>query len=303
MTSTTPTRPNPPSAPSPPLRWFITGASGGLGRELVRAALDAGDEVIASARHAHTLSELTVTHPDRLHIERLDITDPDAVTATIARVLATHGRIDVVVNNAGYSVVGASEEMTDAQLHHQLAILLYAPIQITRAFLTPMRRQGGGRIIQISSVGGQITTPGSSAYHAGKWGLEGYTDGLAKEVAEFGIYPTIVEPGGMRTNFATNIQTTTPIDAYENGTVGAFRRQITSAGPEVYRNDPAKLARAIVATTRDPHPPLRLAFGGDAYEMIHTALTTQIHALENQRELAFSVASETETSSRGDSNP
>jgi NAD(P)-dependent dehydrogenase (short-subunit alcohol dehydrogenase family) len=272
------------------LQWFITGASGGLGRELVRAALAAGDSVIAAARRPDALRDLTDAHPDRLVLEPLDVTDLADVTATVTRVLSTRDRIDVVVNNAGYSVVGATEEMTQSQLDHQLAILLHAPIQITRAFLAPMRQQGGGRIIQISSVGGQVTTPGSSAYHAGKWGLEGFTEALAQEVAEFSIYPTIVEPGGMRTNFAANIQTTTPIGAYERGVVGTFRRRITTAGPEVFGNDPAKLARAIVESTRNPAPPLRLTLGGDAYEMIHATLNTRIEALQAQRELAHSVA-------------
>jgi NAD(P)-dependent dehydrogenase (short-subunit alcohol dehydrogenase family) len=157
-----------------------------------------------------------------------------------------------------------------------------------------MRRQGGGRIIQISSVGGQITTAGSSAYHAGKWGLEGFTEALAREVAEFGIHPTIVEPGGMRTNFATNIQIATPIDAYERGTVGTFRRWIRSAGPEVFPNDPAKLARAIFDTSRDPEPPLRLTLGRDAHDMIDTALKARIDALHAQRDLASSVALDAE---------
>jgi NAD(P)-dependent dehydrogenase (short-subunit alcohol dehydrogenase family) len=294
MTSTTSTGPTHRQPPTPPLRWFLTGASGGLGRELVRAALAAGDSVIATARRPEALLDLTDTHPDRLVVEPLDLADPADITATLTRVLSTHGRVDVVVNNAGYSVVGATEEMTQSQLDHQLAILLHAPIQITRAFLTPMREQGGGRIIQISSVGGQITTAGSSAYHAGKWGLEGFTEALAQEVAEFGIYPTIVEPGGMRTNFAANIQTTTPIDAYQQGAVGTFRRWITTAGPEVYANDPAKLARAILDTTRQTHPPLRLTLGGDAYDMIHNTLHARINALRAQRDLAHSVAFETD---------
>jgi NAD(P)-dependent dehydrogenase (short-subunit alcohol dehydrogenase family) len=285
MTSTPPPHP----APVPPLRWFVTGASGGLGRELVGTALDAGDRVVATARRPETLHDLLDAHPDRLTVVHLDLTVPDEITETLTRALAA-GRIDVVVNNAGYSVVGATEEMTDAQVEHQLAILLRAPIQVTRAVLAPMREQGGGRIIQISSVGGQITTPASSAYHAGKWGLEGFTEALAKEVAEFGIYPTIVEPGGMRTNFAANIQTTAPSPAYERGAVGTFRAFITSAGPEVFTGDPRKLARAIFDTTREPRPPLRLTLGGDAYDMISKALHDRLDVLATQRELARSVA-------------
>ena len=306
MTSTPfpqPTPPAPRPAPAPPLRWFITGASGGLGRELVQTALDAGDSVIATVRRSDTLRGLAEAYPELLTVEQLDLTDASAVNQTVSRVTATPGRIDVVVNNAGYSIVGATEEMTDAQLDHQLAILLRAPIQITRAFLAPMREQGGGRIIQLSSVGGQITTPASSAYHAGKWGLEGFTEALAQEVAEFGIYPTIVEPGAMRTNFAANIQTTTPTPAYEHGAVATFRQWVTTAGPEVYTGDPAKVARAIFDTTRDPQPLLRLTLGADAYNMIHTALRNRLDNLEAQQELAHSVAFNTVTSPPTNSQP
>jgi len=290
MTSTPDARSEHTSSPRPPQRWFITGASGGLGRALVQEALEAGDTVVATVRRPDALRELTDAHPGRLHVERLDVTDRAAVTATVSRVLAEHGHIDVVVNNAGYTIVGAAEELTDAELEHQLATLLYAPMQITRAFLGPMRERGAGRIIQISSLGGQVAFPASSAYHAGKWGLEGFTEAVAQEVAEFGVRLTIVEPGGMGTDFGANMRTAAANDAYERGSVGEFRRWLTSAGSDVFRADPAKVARVIFDTTRDPEPPLRLALGGDAYDMVHQALRGRLDALESQRELARSVA-------------
>jgi NAD(P)-dependent dehydrogenase (short-subunit alcohol dehydrogenase family) len=153
-----------------------------------------------------------------------------------------------------------------------------------------MRERGGGRIIQISSLGGQVAFPASSAYHAGKWGLEGFTEAVAQEVAEFGVRLTIVEPGGMGTDFGANMRTAAAIGAYEHGGVGEFRRWFTTAGPEVFRADPAKVAQVIFNTTRDPEPPLRLALGVDAYDMVQQALRGRLDALEAQRELAHSVA-------------
>ena len=290
MTSTPDARSEHTSALSPPLRWFITGASGGLGRALVQEALEAGDTVVATVRRPDALRELTEAHPDRLHVELLDVTDSAAVATTVGRVLAEHGHIDVVVNNAGYTIVGAAEELTDAELDHQLATLLHAPLQITRAFLGPMREHGVGRIIQVSSLGGQVSFPASSAYHAGKWGLEGFTEAVAQEVAEFGVRLTIVEPGGMGTDFGVNMRTAAAIGAYERGSVGEFRRWLTTAGSDVFRADPAKVARVIFDTTRAPEPPLRLALGADAYEMLQQALRGRLDALEAQRELAQSVA-------------
>lgn len=165
-----------------------------------------------------------------------------------------------------------------------------APIQITRAFLKRMREQGGGRIIQITSVGGQMATPVSSPYHAAKWGLEGFTEGVSQEVAEFGIRFTIVEPGGMRSGFQSNLKWTTETPTHRDATVGKVRRQIATLDDSVFIVDPAKLARAIFETTRSSEPPLRLTLGPDAYDMIHAALKTRLERLESQEELARSMA-------------
>jgi NAD(P)-dependent dehydrogenase (short-subunit alcohol dehydrogenase family) len=172
----------PPLADKPVRHWFITGASGGLGRQLTEHALRQGDRVTATVRRLTALDDLRAEHGDRLAVEVLDVTHPSDIDAVTGRVIAA-GPVDIVVNNAGYSVMGATEEMTHEQVEHQLETLLHAPIRITRAFLKPMREQGGGRIIQISSMGGQMGAPISSAYHAGKWGLEGFTEGVSREVA------------------------------------------------------------------------------------------------------------------------
>ena len=269
--------------------WFITGASSGLGRHIAQLALSKGDTVTGTVRHLNALEDVQKAHGDRLVIERLDVTSKAEVAHAVQRTL-DRARVDVVVNNAGGSLIGATEEMTDEQIQQQIALNLIAPIQITRAFLKPMREQGGGHIIQLSSVGGQVAYPMSSAYHAAKWGLEGFTEGVSQEVAEFGIHFTLVEPGGMRTGFQANLKYTDEIAAYKNGVVGKMRRWLAQAGDDVYIDDPAKLALAIFDAAHSPKPPLRLTLGPDAYDTIHEALNDRLKRLEGQEALARSVA-------------
>ena len=179
------------------------------------------------------------------------------MAAVVDRTLRS-GPVDIVVNNAGYAVVGAAEEMTVEQVRDQIEVLLLAPMLITRAFLPSMREQGGGRIIQISSMGGQVAIPTHSAYHAGKWGLEGFSESVGREVADFGIHVTLVEPGGTRTGFASALRYTEETAAYRDNVVGRTRRRLEATGDDVLTGDPAKLAAVIYRTTRDPNPPLRL---------------------------------------------
>jgi NAD(P)-dependent dehydrogenase (short-subunit alcohol dehydrogenase family) len=270
-------------------RWFITGGSGGLGRHLAEHALAHGDRVVATVRRSAALDDLRATYGDRLTVEILDVTRPAEVDAVIARTLAG-GPVDIMVNNAGYGLVGATEEMTVEQIRDQVETLLLAPMLITRAFLTPMREQGGGRIIQISSMGGQVGSSVFSAYHAGKWGLEGFTEGVSREVAEFGIRFTIVEPGGTRTGFAPGLRMTNDTGIYRDTAVGRERRWLETAKDEDMTGDPAKLAAAIYDTTRLEVPPLRLTLGADAYAAVHAALTERLTALEAQKDVAASVA-------------
>jgi NAD(P)-dependent dehydrogenase (short-subunit alcohol dehydrogenase family) len=277
----------PPLADKPVRHWFITGASGGLGRQLTEHALGQGDRVTATVRRPAALDDLRAEYGDRLAVEILDVTRPADIDAVTGRVIAA-GPVDIVVNNAGYSVMGATEEMTHEQVEHQLETLLHAPIRITRAFLKPMREQGGGRIIQISSMGGQMGAPISSAYHAGKWGLEGFTEGVSLEVAGFGIRFTIVEPGGTSTGFLSALNYTTETDAYRDTPVGEMRRWLLS-DPGL-TGDPAKVAAAVYDTTRVAAPPLRLTLGADSYDAVHAALTERLGALEAQKDLAASVA-------------
>ncbi|MFE9644298.1 SDR family oxidoreductase [Streptomyces sp. NPDC006365] len=269
--------------------WFVTGASGGLGRHLTEYALQRGDRVTATVRRPAALQDLRETYGDRLTLETLDITRSPDIDKVIGKTLQS-APVDIVVNNAGYAVVGAAEEMTVEQIRDQIEVLLLAPMLITRAFLKPMREQGGGRIIQISSMGGQIGTPTHSSYHAGKWGLEGFTESVSREVADFNIHLTLVEPGATRTGFASALRYTTESTPYRDNAVGQTRRYLETADESVFTGDPAKLAAAIYDTTRHPNPPLRLALGSDTYNAIHTALTERLTALETQKELAASVA-------------
>ncbi|GAB2581086.1 SDR family oxidoreductase [Streptomyces capparidis] len=269
--------------------WFVTGASGGLGRRITECALQRGDRVTATVRRPAALDELRGTYGDRLTVETLDLTRPGDVGEVIGRTLRTEP-VDIVVNNAGYAVVGAAEEMTDEQVRDQIEVLLLAPMLITRAFLKPMRKQGGGRIVQISSMGGQIGVPTHSAYHAGKWGLEGFTESVSREVRDFGIHLTLVEPGATRTGFSSALRYTAETAVYRDGAVGRTRRHLETADDSAFTGDPAKLAAAIHDTTRHPDPPLRLTLGSDAYDAIHTALTERLTALGTQKDLAASVA-------------
>ncbi|WP_158168791.1 SDR family oxidoreductase [Mycolicibacterium smegmatis] len=269
--------------------WFITGASGGLGRQLTECALRRGDRVTATVRRAAALADLRDAYGDRLTVEVLDLGKPDDIPAVIERTLLT-GPVNIVVNNAGYVVVGAAEEMTVEQIRDQVEVLLMAPILITRAFLKPMREQGRGRIIQISSMGGQVAVPTHSAYHAAKWGLEGFTESVSREVAEFGIRLTLVEPGGTRTGFASAMQYTVESEPYRQTAVGQTRRVLENADDSAFTGDPEKIAAVIYDSTRNPDPPLRLTLGDDSYHAIRVALTERLAALDESRELSASVA-------------
>ncbi|WAE75801.1 SDR family oxidoreductase [Streptomonospora nanhaiensis] len=269
--------------------WFVTGASGGLGRHLTEHALRSGDRVTATVRRPSALDDLRRTYGDRLSVEVLDLARPDDVEEVVGRTLRA-GPVDIVVNNAGYAVVGAAEEMTAEQIRDQIEVLLLAPMMITRAFLKPMREQGGGRIIQISSVGGQVGIPTHSAYHAGKWGLEGFTESVSREVRDFGIHLTLVEPGATRTGFASALDYTTETAAYRDNAVGPIRRHLETADGSAFTGDPARIAAVVHDTTRHPDPPLRLALGSDTYDAVHAALTERLTALVSQKDLAASVA-------------
>ncbi|PKV97492.1 short-subunit dehydrogenase [Amycolatopsis echigonensis] len=242
---------------SAPRHCFVTGGSGGLGRPLVREALDRGDYVTRRPGGQNALPA-----SPRLVVERRDLTRPAEVAAVIDRTQRARP-VDVVVNNAGSAVVGAAEEMTPGEIRHQIEALLLAPLLITRAFLGPMRERGGRRIIQISSMGGQLGSPAHSAYHAGKRGLEGYTESVSREVADFGIHLTVAQLGGARTGFVPALRYTTETEPCRDNPVGRPRRSLQSLEDSDLPGDPAKIAALRYETTLQPNPSLRLSLGSD----------------------------------------
>ena len=268
--------------------WFITGASSGFGRILTEKLLARGDRVAATVRRESSLDDLRVQHGDRLWIAILDVTDADAVRRVIDRAFAELGRIDVVVSNAGYGLFGAAEEVTDAQVRHQIDTNLVGSIAVIRACLSHLRAQGGGRVLQLSSEGGQITYPSFSLYHATKWGIEGFVEAVAKEVAPFGIAFTLVEPGPTGTNFGAGLVRPEPMAVYENTPVGEVRRALASGSFKV-TGDAGKMVAAIIASADGSAPPLRLTLGSIAYGSIRTALADRLAVLESQKAIALST--------------
>jgi NAD(P)-dependent dehydrogenase (short-subunit alcohol dehydrogenase family) len=190
-----PSNMHPPSSVDARRNWLITGTSSGFGRALTEQLLARGDRVVATLRKVDALNDLKAAHGDRLHVMALDVTDGNAIQRVVDAAFATLGRIDVVISNAGYGLLGAVEEVTDAQIRHQLDTNVLGSIRLARAALPHLRKQGGGRLMQLSSMGGHIAFPALSLYHTSKWAIEGFYESLAQEVASFNIQTTLVEPG------------------------------------------------------------------------------------------------------------
>jgi len=253
--------------------WLVTGASSGFGRAIAEAAVAAGDTVVGAARRTEALDDLVRAHPGQVEAVRMDVTSPEA-PAVVDQVVDRHGRLDVLVNNAGRTQVGALEETTAEELRYLFDLHFFGPAALTKAVLPHMRRQGGGTVVQMSSVGGQITGPGFGAYCATKFALEGLTQTLRQEV-DFGVRFLIVEPGAFRTGLfdpgAAYLSKELPEYA---DTVGPTRGYVTGGGGS-QPGDPAKAAAAILTALDTPLPPLRLALGGDAVDSIRAELDTR----------------------------
>lgn len=254
--------------------WLITGASSGFGRAITEAAVAADDIVIATARNASALAGLAASHPGQVEALALDVTDAEAVEAAVADVISRHGRIDVLVNNAGRGHVGALEETSDAELRSLFEVHVFGPAALTRAVLPHMRSRRSGAIVQMSSMGGQMSFAGFAAYSATKFALEGMSEALADEVRPLGIKVLIVEPGAFRTRFfGSNTASTELPSADYAATVGATRR-MTETSDGIQPGDPAKAAAAILTAIDAPSTPLRLPLGDDAVDAISEHLST-----------------------------
>ena len=252
-------------------RWFITGANSGFGLALTHAALSAGDEVVAAVRRPRTLGELAASSDGRLTVVELDVRDADARR----RAADAAGRVDVLVNNAGYGIVGAIEETGEAELRDAMDVMFFGPVELTRLVLPQMRERRAGTIVQLSSMGGMLSFPGVGAYCAAKGALELASEALAGEVAPLGIKVLIVEPGAFRTGFAAP----TALRAVESrigdydATAGTTRDSLpTSHGSQ--EGDPAKAAAAVLEVLGWKEPPLRLALGNDAVDEIRRKLAS-----------------------------
>lgn len=272
--------------------WLITGSSSGFGLGLVQQLLARGDRVAATLRKPHALDALKAQYGDALWIATLDITDSTAVREVVDAAFAALGRIDVVVSNAAYGLFGAGEEVTDAQLRQQLDTNLIGSIQLIRAALPHLRAQGGGRILQVSSEGGQIAYPNFGLYHASKWGIEGFVEAVAQEVAPFGIQMTLIEPGPTGTGFAAGLVNVTPMSAYVDTPSGAIRRALSGEDPDngfAIDGDPDKMVQAMMACALQPTAPRRLLLGSGAYARVRHALLTRLAELDAQQSITCAM--------------
>lgn len=243
--------------------WLITGSSRGFGRSLAEAVLAHGDHLMATARTPEHLSDLVARYGDQIRTHALDVTHPEQARTVVASTVEAFGRLDVVVNNAGYATVGSIEETPEEDWQAQIATNLWGVIHVTRAALPVLRKQRSGHILQMSSIGGRFGTEGLGPYQTAKWGVEGFSEVLSREVAPLGIKVTLIEPGGFRTDWAgSSMSSITPGEDYQN-TVGAlYQRLRASAGKE--QGDPAKAAQAMITIVYEEQPPLRLLLGSGA---------------------------------------
>jgi len=242
--------------------WFITGASRGFGRVWAKAALSRGDKVVVTARSLDSLDDFKA-HGDAALPLALDVTDRAAVLATVAQARRHFGRLDVVVNNAGYGLFGTLEETTEAQARMQMETNFFGTLWVIQAALPILRAQGAGHLLTVSSLSGVITFPTASLYVASKWALEGLCDSLSKEVADFGLKSTLIEPGGYDTDWrGSSAQHTTKLDAY-----AGLRARLAATMGKRNLGDPAATAQAILAVVDAKEPPSRILLGANAVDI------------------------------------
>jgi NAD(P)-dependent dehydrogenase (short-subunit alcohol dehydrogenase family) len=259
--------------------WFITGSSRGLGRELTAAVLASGDFVAATARNISALDDLMEKFPEQLYPLTLDVNDKDAIYQAAADTVARFQRIDVLVNNAGFGITGSLEAFTEQQVENQLRTNLFAPIDITRAVLPYMHQQGSGRIFQISSIGGRIGTAGLTIYQAAKFGLSGFSEALAGEVAPLGIHVTCIEPGGFRTDWGGASMTYARKFAGYESTVDQIAAYFRS-NKYIPVGDPEKAAKVLIDLAVHPDPPVHLVLGSEAAGLLRNSESAKMLEFE-----------------------
>ncbi|MHB9863413.1 SDR family oxidoreductase [Streptomyces sp. YIM S03343] len=266
--------------------WFITGTSRGFGRAFAESALERGDKVVATARNISSLDDLVAEYGDDAVLPlALDVTDKAAVTAAVMAAREKFGRLDVVVNNAGYGMFGMVEEITEQQLRDQMETNLFGAFWVTQAVLPAMREQGSGHIVQISSVGGVAAFPSLGAYHASKWALEGFSEALAQEVGGLGINVTIVEPGGFSTDWGgSSAAHAAQLPAYDH-----VRAAIAARLGDARYGDPSDAAAALLQIVDAENPPLRVFFGTEPIEIVEPLYAQRLKTWDDWRHVSRSA--------------
>lgn len=267
--------------------WFVTGSSRGLGRSFVEAALARGDRVAATARNTRSLDGLVAAHGGGVLPLELDVTDRAAAFAAVNRAREHFGRLDVIVNNAGYAQVGAVEELSERELRDQMETNLFGAVWVVQAALPHLREQRSGHIVQLSSAAGVIAMPLGGAYHASKWALEGLNEALAGEVAGHGVKVTIIEPGGFATRDGKNPDPLANGHMAENNPAyDALRGRLGAVTAKQPAGDPAAAAQALLKIVDADEPPLRVLFGQGFYPMVQKAYADRLKTWDDWQELS-----------------
>lgn len=269
--------------------WFVTGSARGLGRAIVEVALAAGDRVVATARNPERLNDLVERYGEAILPARLDVTDYAAVQETVDLATSAFGRLDIVVNNAGYGDLASVEDTTMDSFRAQIETNFFGVVNVTKAVLPLLRKQGTGHLFQVSSLGGRIAGAGLTAYQAAKWAVGGFSIGLAQELAPFGVKVTVLEPGGMRTDWAGSSMTIPPISEPYHKSIGGFAALLN----ELSGSEPTnthKVGEVIRDLANRADAPVRLLLGTDAVPFARMAAVELANEDEKWRELSLSVS-------------
>src|SRR6202045_3888826 len=272
--------------------WLITGSGNGLGRDIAEAALAAGNSVVAGARRTEELAPLVAQYGERVKPARLEVRDEAAAKTAVQLAVRSFGRLDVLVNNAGYGQFAPFEQMSPEDFQAVVDTCFYGVVYTTRAAVPVMRKQKSGHIFQVSSVGGRLAVPGNTPYHAAKWAVGGFSDSLALEVAPFGIKVCTLEPGGIRTNWARRAGQNSPqlLPAYENS-VGTNLKVLRGLEGRS-EGDPRKIAGVILKLANSDEVPVRLILGVDAEKRVQQAEAARASEAEKFRHLTVSTVFE-----------
>ena len=272
--------------------WFITGSNSGFGRSLTEAVLAKGDKVVATTRHPEEIEDLVKQYTDTVKVVRLDITDKEEIGKAIDTALQTFGQIDVLVNNAGFGTLGAVEEINDDKVRYQFEVNCFGTLNLTKAMLPHFRQRKSGHILNVSSVGGFTSFPGTGIYCATKFAIEGYSEALAKEIAPLGIKLTLIEPGAFRTEFAGESLATPDeqIDDYEETAHKFVKMQSEMSGEQP--GDPDKAAQAMIKVVESDNPPMRLVLGEDALKATRQKIETFQKELNEWEDVTLSTSFE-----------